>query len=51
LSQVLTSIGLALAGRAGARLASGMAIATSRMTQLRLSALMKFRRSEGFSLT
>jgi transposase len=36
LSQVLTSIGLALAGRAGARLASGMAIATSRMTLLRL---------------
>ncbi|MEC3975869.1 ISL3 family transposase [Amycolatopsis sp. H20-H5] len=36
LSQVLTSIGLALAGRAGARLASGMAIATSRSTLLRL---------------
>jgi transposase len=36
LSQVLTSIGLALAGRAGARLASGMAIAASRMTLLRL---------------
>jgi transposase len=36
LSQVLTSIGLALAGRAGARLAAGMAIETSRMTLLRL---------------
>ncbi|MFD8494906.1 ISL3 family transposase [Amycolatopsis sp. NPDC059657] len=36
LSEVLTSIGLALAGRAGARLAAGMAIATSRMTLLRL---------------
>lgn len=36
LSHALTSIGLALAGRAGARLAAGMAIATSRMTLLRL---------------
>ncbi|WP_370945359.1 ISL3 family transposase [Amycolatopsis sp. cg5] len=36
LSQVLTSIGLALAGRAGVRLAAGMAVATSRMTLLRL---------------
>jgi len=32
----LTSIGLALAGRAGARLAAGMAITVSRMTLLRL---------------
>ena len=36
LCQVLASIGLALAGRAGARLTAAMAIAVSRMTLLRL---------------